>query len=138
MPHFFGLPADGGGPPEPAGRGRRVLLIEDEEVLGRNIKEYVEEVDGFEVRLCGDGETGVAELEAFRPSLVLLDLRLPGMDGLAVLERLRGRHPGLEVIMMTSHDGARDAAEARRAGARTFLAKPLVLSELRQAVLGTL
>ena len=112
---------------------RKVLIIEDEETLARNIQEYLE-VDGFEAQVCGDGEAGLAAFEAFRPEVVLLDLRLPGLDGLAVLERLRGRDPGAKVIMMSAHCGAQVAAEARRAGACTFLAKPLALSELRRAI----
>lgn len=123
--------------PEPVGRGHRVLIIEDEGSLGRNIKDYLEE-DGFEAKVCGDGIGGLELFDAFQPVVVLLDLRLPGIDGLTVLERLRARDPGAKVIMMTAHGDSQTAIEARRAGALTFLAKPLVLSELRGAVVQAL
>lgn len=128
------FPCDGVSmPAESVGRGHKVLIIEDEETLGRNIKEYLEE-DGFEAWVCGDGASGLEAFATLRPGVVLLDLRLPGIDGLEILERLRAQDPGARVIMMTAHGGAHVAAAARRAGACTFLAKPLVLSELRQAI----
>lgn len=110
---------------------RRVLIIEDEVTLARNIQDYLE-VDGLEAQVCGDGETGLAAFEAYCPDIVLLDLRLPGLDGLAVLDRLLGRDPAARVIMMSAHGEAQ--AAACRAGARAFLAKPLALSDLRRAI----
>ena len=110
-----------------------VLIIEDEASLARNIKDYLEE-DGFEARICGDGESGLKLFETFRPDIVLLDLRLPGMDGLAVLRQLRGRSPEARVIMLTAHGSNGIAAEAIKAGAYEYVAKPVALSELRRII----
>lgn len=110
-----------------------VLIIEDEASLARNIKDYLEE-DGFEARIAGDGETGLKLFDSFRPDIVLLDLRLPGIDGLAVLKQLRARSPEARVIMLTAHGSVQIAVEAIKAGAYEYLAKPVVLSELRRVV----
>jgi DNA-binding response OmpR family regulator len=110
-----------------------ILIIEDETSLARNIKDYLED-DGLEARICDSGEAGLAAFAARKPDLVLLDLRLPGMDGLAVLRTLRTQDPEATVIMMTAHGGDKVAVEALLAGAHTYLAKPVVLSELRRIV----
>jgi DNA-binding NtrC family response regulator len=110
-----------------------ILIIEDEASLARNIKEYLEE-DGFEARTAGDGESGLKLAESFRPDFVILDLQLPGMNGLAVLRRLQAREPGIKVIMLTAHGSVQTAVEAIKAGAYEYLAKPVVLSELRRVI----
>ena len=109
------------------------LIVEDETSLARNIKEYLE-VDGYETRVCGDGETALRMLESFRPDVVVLDLRLPGMDGLTCLQELRQRARNVRVIMLTAHGSVATAVEAIKAGAHEFLVKPVVLSELRRVV----
>ena len=110
-----------------------VLIIEDEASLARNIKDYLE-VDGFEARICGDGETGLTTFAEFRPDIVLLDLQLPGIDGLTVLRTLRQRYADARVIMLTAHGNVQIAVEAIKAGAYEYLAKPVVLSELRRVI----
>jgi DNA-binding NtrC family response regulator len=110
-----------------------ILIVEDEASLARNIKEYLEE-DGFACRICGDGEAGLQAFDAFHPDLVLLDLRLPGMDGLAVLKQLRARDPEARVILLTAHGSVPTAVEAIKAGAYEYLAKPVILSELKRVV----
>ncbi|MEK0083899.1 sigma-54-dependent transcriptional regulator [Benzoatithermus flavus] len=110
-----------------------ILIIEDETSLARNIKDYLEE-DGFEARCCGDGESGLKLAESFRPDFVILDLQLPGMNGLAVLRHLRARESGIKVVMLTAHGSVQTAVEAIKAGAYEYLAKPVVLSELKRVI----
>ena len=110
-----------------------VLIIEDEASLARNIKLYLEE-DGFEARIANDGETGLELFDGLRPDLVLLDLRLPGMNGLEVLKKLRARDPAAKVIMLTAHGSLQIAVEAIKAGAYEYLPKPVVLSELKRVL----
>ena len=109
------------------------LIVEDEASLARNIKDYLE-VEGFDARVAGDGEAALAVLDSFRPDTVILDLRLPGMDGLSVLRELRRRDAGIRVIMLTAHGSVSTAVEAMKGGAYEYLTKPVVLSELRRVI----
>jgi DNA-binding NtrC family response regulator len=113
--------------------GLGILIVEDEASLARNIKDYLED-DGFEARICSDGEQALAMFDSFRPDIVLLDLRLPGMDGMALLKELRRRDPGVRAIMLTGHGGVRAAVDAIKAGAYEYINKPMVLSELRRII----
>ena len=110
-----------------------VLILEDEASLARNIKAYLEE-EGFEAKVAGDGETGLRLFESFGPDIVLLDLQLPGMSGLAALREMRSRRPDVRVIMLTAHGSVQVAVEAIKAGAYEYLAKPVVLSELCRTI----
>jgi two-component system, NtrC family, response regulator AtoC len=112
---------------------QRVLIIDDEVALARNIKDYLE-ADGFEARACGDGETGIAAFDELPTDVVVLDLNLPGMDGLAVLELLREHDAPTRVIIITAYGNGQTASAALRAGAYDYLAKPLALSDLRRIV----
>ena len=107
------------------------LIVEDEASIARNIKDYLA-VEGFDSRVCGDGESALALLDNFRPDIAILDMRLPGMDGLTLLRQLRQRDAGLKVVMLTAHGSVQTAVEAMKAGAYEYLTKPVVLSELRR------
>lgn len=80
--------------------------------------------EGYEVREAGDGGTALT-LASDDPDVVLLDLMMPGLDGLATLERLRQQYPDLPVIMMSGRAGLADAVRATKLGALNFLEKPL-------------
>ena len=88
---------------------QRVLIIDDEVALARNIKDYLE-ADGFEARACGDGETGIAAFDELPTDVVVLDLNLPGMDGLAVLELLREHDAPTRVIIITAYGNGQTAS----------------------------
>jgi two-component system, NtrC family, response regulator AtoC len=107
-----------------------ILIIEDEAVLAKNIHSYLER-SGFEVRLAGSAEEGLALLESFRPDAVVLDFNLPGLDGMAALPKLRANDPSLPVVMLTGHGNVEMAVEAMKAGACDFLTKPVALAKLR-------
>jgi two-component system nitrogen regulation response regulator NtrX len=102
-----------------------VLIVDDEANVRRMVGALLS-AEGFEVRDAGDGASGVLRAEESEPDLVLLDLMIPGaLDGMAVLERLRGKFPDLPVIMMSGRAGLADAVKATRLGAVNFLEKPL-------------
>jgi DNA-binding response OmpR family regulator len=114
-----------------------VLIIDDEIRLARNIQVYLERV-GFDVRNSANGLDGLSEFQSFAPEIVLLDLGLPDLDGIEVLRQLLDLNARIKVIVMTG-TGLGDAHKAaRNAGARDCLAKPLVLSELRELLEKTL
>ena len=110
--------------------GSAVLVIEDEATLAKNIAVYLGR-QGHEVVTADTAETGLAELERFKPDVVLLDFHLPGMDGMAALGRLAEQAPGIPVIMVTGHGTVELAVEAMKNGAYDFLTKPLSLAKLR-------
>ncbi|MGC9195472.1 MAG: sigma-54-dependent transcriptional regulator [Syntrophobacteraceae bacterium] len=110
------------------GNGGRVvdtlLIVDDEEDMVRLLKRALVPELGCEVRTALSGEEALAVLEKESVGLVLLDMKMPGMDGLEVLERIRRDHPWLTVVMMTAHSSIELAVEAIKMGAYDFIAKP--------------
>ncbi|MFM7140597.1 MAG: sigma-54-dependent transcriptional regulator, partial [Alphaproteobacteria bacterium] len=90
--------------------------------------------EGFEVLQAENGEVALAMVPGERPDVVLLDILMPGMDGLAVLERLRGSRPDLPVIMLTATRTLKTAVTAMKLGAFDYVQKPFDLDELRAVV----
>ena len=107
-----------------------VLIVEDEAKLAANIRTYLKR-SGYEAETAGSAEEGLARLDGFKPDAVLLDLRLPGMDGLTALARFREADPKMSVILVTGHGSVETAVEAMKSGAYDFVTKPVSLSKLK-------
>ncbi len=107
-----------------------ILIVEDESTLAKNIATFLKR-SGYDTSIAGSGEEGLARIETFRPEAVVLDYALPGISGLDVLRRIAAQDPCIPVIMMTGHGSEQVAVEAMKAGARDYLVKPVILSELR-------
>jgi len=103
--------------------GGTILLVEDTPSLARLYKTYLNDED-VEVTAVGTGKEALAALNAQTPSVVLLDLRLPDMDGLEILKEIHSRELPSEVVVITAHGSINVAVEAMRAGAYDFLVKP--------------
>ncbi|HEY2806382.1 MAG TPA: sigma-54 dependent transcriptional regulator [Gemmatimonadales bacterium] len=118
-------------------RAPQVLIVDDEANLRRMVSAVLV-ADGFRTAEAASGEEAIAAVQRRRPDAVLLDLQMPGLDGLATLERLGAETPGLPVVMMSGRAGLQDAVRATRLGAHHFLEKPLapetVLLTLRSAL----
>jgi two-component system response regulator AtoC len=110
-----------------------ILIIDDEERFARNMANYLER-EGHAVRVAASAEKGLSEVAEFRPDLILLDIRLPGMDGLEALRRLRESDPDVRVVMVTAHGNVQNAVDALKAGAYDYLTKPLILRDLKRLV----
>ena len=108
-----------------------VLVIEDEPILAKNICAYLVRYS-YAVRIAHSAEAGIAELQAFKPDIILLDFNLPGMNGLQALTRIRAVAPEIKVIMMTAFGSIDLAVQAMRAGACHFVTKPISVSKLKQ------
>ena len=108
----------------------QIICVVDDEPAIRETLENVLSDEGYPVMSCEDSECFYQELEQQTPALVLLDIWLPGTDGMAVLSRLRGTHPDLPVIMMSGHAGIDAAVNAIKLGAVDFMEKPLQLEIL--------
>jgi DNA-binding NtrC family response regulator len=107
-----------------------ILIIEDESTLAKNMKAYLERHE-YEVRIAESAEEGFRELESFKPDAILLDLQLPGMNGLEALSRIKDRDSQVKVVIITAHGNIETAVDAMKAGAYDFVNKPLVLAKLR-------
>lgn len=108
-------------------------LVEDEAVLRRCLARTLER-QGHSVRAVETAEEGYAVVAADRPDLLITDLRLPGMSGQDLLEKVKQEYPDMAVIMITAHGTNEDAAAAAAHGVDSYLRKPLDLGELGQMV----
>lgn len=108
----------------------RKILIADDEANMRWVLERALSKAGYEVETAEDGQLALERALAERPDLVLLDLKMPKLDGLSVLRRLKEHYPDLLIIMMTAHGSAATAIEAMKAGAHDYLMKPFDMEEL--------
>jgi CheY-like chemotaxis protein/two-component sensor histidine kinase len=115
----------------------RVLVIDDDADV-RTLLESVLRRQGFDVELAGDGESGLLLAETLRPGLILLDMRMPGMDGYAVLQALKSSPvtTGIPVIAITGDPDGQTTARARSLvlGAADFVAKPFDISRLVEEI----
>jgi DNA-binding NtrC family response regulator len=107
-----------------------ILIVDDERTLARAIKAYLEEA-GYEAEVAGDAESALPLLASLRPDVVITDVRLPGMDGIALLTKIREFDPAISVIVMTAHGSIEGAVAAVKLGAFDYLKKPLDLEELK-------
>lgn len=107
----------------------RILIIDDEKNFVRSLSFGLEE-EGLETEAAFSGEDGLEKVRATPPDMVLLDLRLPGMDGMAVLTELTRDYPALPVVMISAHGDTRAAVQAVKAGAADYLTKPFALDEV--------
>jgi len=108
---------------DPAPR-EQILVIEDDAAVRFNMVSYLED-SGFRVTAAATGEAGFEAARLQKPDLVLCDLRLPGLDGLEILQRLRVECPGLPVVVVSGTGILSDAVEALRNGASDFVTKPI-------------
>ena len=107
-----------------------ILVVEDEQVLGRNVCEALR-FSGHDVSVVRTGEEALDVVDKSAPDIVLLDYRLPGIDGLEVLRNLKSRGADASTILVTAHGNIDIAVQAMRSGASDFLSKPLDLKELQ-------
>jgi two-component system KDP operon response regulator KdpE len=105
-----------------------ILVVDDEPQFARALRIALTS-QGYEVRTAGNGETALEVAATERPALVVLDLGLPGIDGLEVLRRLRS-FSGVPVIVLTVRDRQADKVSALDAGADDYLTKPFGMDEL--------
>lgn len=111
----------------------RVLVVDDEEWM-RDACTQILQREGFEVATAADAHTGLKAAGACPPDLILIDLRMPGMDGMAYLKAVKALDPDMVGIVITGYATLEAAVEAMKAGAYDFLPKPFKPDELRALV----
>lgn len=106
----------------------RILIIEDDERIANLLRRTLT-YDGYQAEIAADGESGLSRAHEGRPDLIILDLMLPGMDGLEVTQRLR-TEGNLPILMLTAKDTTTDRVMGLDAGADDYMAKPFEIDEL--------
>lgn len=108
----------------------RILIVEDDIILGELLQEYLLRLDHERVQLCLTGREACAAVAEHTFDCAFVDLRLPDMDGLRLLERMKGEDHGLPVVMMSGYPTMEYTIEAMRKGASDFLTKPFTLQDV--------
>ncbi len=111
------------------GTGERVLVVDDDPPLRRMLERTLA-AEGFEVALAPDGGRALAAAERCAPDVIVLDVAMPGLDGLAVCRRLRGKGLPTPILMLTARDAVPDRVAGLQAGADDYLVKPFAVQEL--------
>lgn len=111
----------------------RILVVDDEPAI-RDTMRMILDYDGYETVLAASGQEGLQIIERDPPDLVFMDIKMPGMDGLEVLSRVRATNDTVPVVMVSAHGSASAALEAGRLGAFRFIEKPLSKDYVLDAV----
>ncbi|MFQ5561522.1 MAG: UDP-3-O-acyl-N-acetylglucosamine deacetylase, partial [Nitrospinota bacterium] len=110
-----------------------ILVVDDEENILTSLEGVLSD-EGFKVSKAEDGEMALAILEKSRPDLVLLDIWIPGMDGLQTLKAIKKINPDVEVVMMSGHGTIETAVRATKMGAFDFVEKPISMENILSVV----
>ena len=111
----------------------KILVVDDEQSIRKTLELFLQE-KGFDVLTVEDGEKGLDAAEREQPDIVILDFRLPGLDGLEVLQRLKHHNKDISVIMITGYHDMESAIQAMKLGAFEYIHKPIDIDELDIAI----
>ncbi len=106
-----------------------LLIVDDEKNTRDGLKQFLESQD-YDVLTAADGEEGFRQYREAKPELVLADIRMPRLDGIGLLEKIKAENPNALVILLTAYGSVEDAVKAMRKGAYYYLTKPVNLEEL--------
>lgn len=109
----------------------RVLIVDDEEELTSALEDRLN-LRGFQATGVTTGADALAHLEEIPCDVVLLDVKMPGLGGLEVIQKIKNNYPNLEVILLTGHGSAQDAERGMELGAYDYLMKPVKIEVLAQ------
>lgn len=112
---------------------KKLLVVDDETEICEFLKSFFEERE-YEVYTANTGEEAIEGVRNLTPQLVLLDVHMPGMDGMNVLKEIKQNHPEIKVIMVTALETREKIEEAMRLGADNYITKPLSLEYLEKDV----
>ena len=107
----------------------KILLVDDEKEFVESLSERLA-LRNLKPDIAYDGEQAIETVAKEKPDVMVLDLRMPGIDGLEVLRKVKKKHPDIEVVILTGHGSEEDEKEARRLGATEFLKKPVEMEDL--------
>lgn len=113
----------------------RILIVDDQNLIREGLKVLLENVN--KIKIVGDvsnGETALEKIQAIRPDVVLLDIDMPGIDGLTVAEQIRSKFPLVKTIMLSSHEDKSYVQKATALGAKGYLLKSATSEELEWSI----
>ncbi|MBC8430886.1 MAG: response regulator [Desulfobacterales bacterium] len=111
----------------------KILLVDDEKEFVETLSERMAMRD-LASDIALNGEEALQMVEADAPDVMVLDLKMPGIDGMEVLRKVKKAYPDVQVIMLTGHGSEKDEAEARRLGAFEYLQKPTGVDKIVQTI----
>ncbi len=114
-------------------REARILLVDDEVAFTSNMSKILSR-RGYDVSAVNDGESAVKAIEDEEYDVVILDLRMPGMDGMAALKVMKRKRPLMEVIILTGHGSVESGIQGMNLGAFDYAMKPIQISELQEKI----
>ena len=107
----------------------KILLVDDEQEFVSTLAERLE-LRGMYVKVATDGEMALGIIETDPPQVVVLDVMMPGLSGMEVLERIKAIDPKIQVILLTGHGATKDGIKGMQLGAFDYLIKPVDIDEL--------
>lgn len=124
---------------DPGGENHRphILVVDDEQIMRDFLADVLRD-EGYEVATVTSGGEGLARIQKIHCDLVLTDIKMPGMDGMELLRRVKEIDPSVEVIVMTGYASVGSAVESMKVGASDYLTKPLNIDQIRIVVAKTL
>jgi len=111
----------------------KVLVVDDEPIVLKSCR-MVLEAEGFEVMMAGSVQEALAVIEVQVPGLLLVDVKMPVLDGMYLMRQVREKRPGMPIIVMSGYSTRETIREALELGAATFIAKPFTPDELADTV----
>lgn len=114
---------------EPKLENLKALLVDDEAEFVMTLAERLQ-IRGIQARTATDGQQALALIEAEKPQVVVLDIMMPGISGLEVLDYIKKNYPKIEVILLTGRGSTKEGIEGMQLGAFDFLMKPVKIEEL--------
>jgi DNA-binding NtrC family response regulator len=110
-------------------RSGRILVVDDEANARTALAELLRD-EGFDVETAADAFKALGKYESFNPQVVVTDLKMPGMDGIELVKKIRGSEDPASVVVMTAFGAVSSAVDAMRSGAADYLTKPINFDEL--------
>jgi DNA-binding response OmpR family regulator len=112
----------------------KILLVDDEEYFVKTLSEYINKMRNLRADIALNGEEALKLVENEAPDVIVLDLKMPGIDGMEVLRRVKKAYPVVQVIILTGYGSEKDKKDSLRLGAFEFLQKPIKINELLQYI----
>jgi len=112
----------------------KILVVDDQTGVRRLLFEVFNE-EGYEVEIAVNGQEALDKIKTVMPDLILLDMKMPGMNGLETLHEMKKTNDSIPVIMMTAYGELEIVAEATKLGIKEYVTKPFDINELRETVI---
>ena len=112
----------------------KILLVDDEEFFVKCLMAYINKIGNLRADFAFNGEEALKLVENEVPDVIVLDLKMPGIDGIEVLRRVKKSYPDVQVIILTAYGSEKDKNDCLRLGAYKFLEKPFKIKELVQYI----